>query len=627
MPRRRISSLIILVCLPNIAAVAQEPVLFNRDIRPILSENCFFCHGFDAEHRKADLRLDTFEGATESGVIVLGQPDESELLRRLLTDDADEVMPPPETEKHLTSQQKELIQRWIQQGAEYQEHWAWRTLERPASLDATNTTAAETVDAFLAAGWQQNQVSPVNQATPRQTLRRLSFDVRGLPPSVEDVRAFENDPSDEMLFRFRDRWMSELSFAEHQAVRWLDLVRWADTSGFVSDEPIASGAYRAWIIQSFRDNQPFDQFSRDQLAGDLVPTPTDDQLIASGYNRIVNTNCEAGAIENEQLYKLKGEHVRALGTVWLGLTTGCAECHDHKFDPLSAKDYYSLAAFFDDLVEAGVYTPGDRREPLHYAHEDSDSSNIDRALTQEIDALKSQIYSVDSTDSNSQFKDWQQTAAAQLNNTQERSDFLWASGELPAARILEGKFAQTTVDGKAVRETTSGNDSFRRHHAAEFMTGHVTANAEKTNPAQDAWYVDVWLDKTQRPQMVGFQVSHGDYGRLGWQTANYETYYWGDDVSGELQQPQLWSDPNRVKRLGELPQESGWIRLRVPLQDTMKSTYEAAEWRGCNRAVGCCGATAGWNSARTKWRDWNSAKPRFGSGGTNLGTDRSTNVV
>lgn len=587
MPRLNTSPLIYLICLPCIVA-ADERVVFNRDIRPILSENCFFCHGFDAENRKADLRIDTFEGATESGVVVPGDAEESELLRRLLTSDDDEVMPPPETEKHLTASQKELIRRWIQQGAEYQQHWAWRLLTRP-TLPATTTAnpekskadlpnlqaAAATVDTFLKASWRENQISPANVATHREMLRRLSFDLRGLPPSVEDVRAFESDPSNEMFNRFRDRWMAELSFAEHQAVRWLDLVRWADTSGFVSDEPIASGAYRAWIIQSFRDNQPFDEFSRDQLAGDLMPSPTDDQLIASGYNRIVNTNCEAGAIETEQLYKLKGEHVRALGTVWLGLTTGCAECHDHKFDPISAKDYYSLAAFFDDLVEAGVYTPGDRREPLHYVHEHSDSSRSDRNLYREIADLKAEIASANLKMTVEPFENWQRMTVTRLNNTMERSNFVWASAELPAARILEGETEQTIVEGRTAREMKSGNELFRRHHAAEFMTGYVTATAEKTDPAKDAWYVDVWLDQNQRPRMVGFQVSHGDYGRLGWQTANYETYYWGDDASGELKKPQSWNDPARAKRMGDLPQDSGWVRLRVPVRDVMKSTYEA----------------------------------------------------
>lgn len=587
MPRRQIPPLLFLACVSSLVT-ADDRVVFNRDIRPILSENCFYCHGFDAEHREAELRLDTFEGATESGVMIPGEPDESELLRRLLTDDKDEVMPPPETEKHLTPKQTELVRRWIQQGAEYQEHWAWQSLERPQSpptIEAhsmkSNTvpsivqTAAAAVDAFLAAGWREHEVSPAADATPREKLRRLSFDLRGLAPTIEDVRAFESDPTDKALFRFRERWMSELSFAEHQAVRWLDLVRWADTSGFVSDEPIASGAYRAWIIKSFRDNQRFDEFSRDQLAGDLLPASTDDQLTASGYNRIVNTNCEAGAIETEQLYKLKGEHVRALGTVWLGLTTGCAECHDHKFDPLSAKDYYSLAAFFDDLVEAGVYTPGDQREPLHYVHDDPESSRIDRELASEIETLKSEIAGIDAANAGEQFDQWQQRTRTSLENTKQRSDFVWASSVLPAARILEGEFQQTVVESQPVRETKSGNDLFRRHHAAEFMTGYVTVNSVKADAVNDAWYVDVWLDESRRPKMIGFQVSFGDYGRLGWQTSNYETYYWGDDVSGELAKPQSWSDPARVKRIGDLPQSSGWVRLRVPLQETFRSRYKA----------------------------------------------------
>ena len=548
-----------------------EEIRFNRDVRPILSENCFFCHGFDEKNRKGGLRLDTFEGATEDlggyrAVDVLN-PSASELLIRIHADDPDDLMPPPESERQLTSRDRDVLQRWIEQGAAYEEHWAWRSLKRPSVPETETGAVRGEIDAFIKRAWDREGFLPVQVASPRERLRRLSFDLRGLPPSAEDIARFQKDPSRQQFEDFRDLWMGELASAEHQAVRWLDLVRWADTSGFVSDEPIASGAYRAWIIESFRRNQAFDQFSIEQLAGDLLPDPTDDQLIASGYNRILNTNCEAGAIEEEQLYKLKGEHVRALGTVWLGMTTGCAECHDHKFDPFSAKDYYSLAAFFDDLVEAGVYTPGDRREPLHYVHSAKAQSVRDDELVNQIATLKSRLAGLGLEG----LEEWSAEVNRALNRKEAWRDFDWIPARLPAPRVLQGEFRERVIDGQLAREIRAPSGQFRRHHAAELMTGYFKESSEKTDASKDAWFLELWLDPDDPPDMIGVQISHGDYGRLGWRTANFETYYWGHDSSGELSGRHPWSDPNRVKRIDDLPKERGWVRLQVPFEERIKS--------------------------------------------------------
>ncbi len=553
-------------------AAALEPIEFNRDIRPILSNNCFYCHGFDQANRKAGLRLDTFDGATEYA-IVPGSPDESELLQRMLSDDPDVIMPPPDSEKQLSTREIELVREWIRQGAEYEEHWAWSELKRPPTTQLDKLAETSPIDAFLRQQWLVQGVAPVGVAAPREQLRRLSFDLRGLPPSYEEVQQFTQTPTQENFEAYRDRWMEEPAYAEHQAVQWLDLVRWADTSGFVSDEPIASGAYRAWVIRAIRDNVPFDQFSFDQLAGDLVVEPSEDQYIASGYNRIVNTNCEAGGIEAEQLYKLKGEHVRALGTVWLGMTTGCAECHDHKFDPLLAKDYYSLGAFFDDLVETGVYTPGDRREPLHYVYGDEARARLDAELRREIAQITERSCEKFESLEAPLRAEIERTLLEQLEPNERRDEFVWIAGQLPAARVIEGQFSNEHPDAttdsvasevSAARGTFAGAGQLHRHHVAETMTGYLTGIRKAQRGTQDAWFVDVWLDETERPDMIGIQISNGRYGRLGWTTANYETYYWGEDSSGELSKQQPWSDPGRVKRLGDLPGRSGWVRLRVP---------------------------------------------------------------
>lgn len=562
-----------------------DAVDYNRDVRPILSDNCFYCHGFDENSRKADLRLDTFAGATVDGAIVPGDAQASEVMHRLKAHDPDEFMPPLDSENKLTDAQKEIVRRWIDDGAQYQEHWAWNELKRPNVPGGK--MGAEAIDAILAAKWKEEGVEPVVSASPRELIRRLSYDLRGLLPTEAEVGEFEADPSDAMFLALRNRWMGEVSYAEHQAVGWLDLVRWADSSGLVSDEPIASGAYRAWIIEAIRKNMPFDQFSIEQLAGDLLPNSTDDQLIASGYNRIVNTNCEAGGIEEEQLYKLKGEHVRAVGTVWMAMTTGCAECHDHKFDPFSTKDYYRMAAFFDDLVEAGVYTPGDRREPLHYVHVDNKKSQRDKELMREISEVKHQLMQVDLQGEEA----WREAMVAKLNNGKTHEEFMWIPALLPAPRVVEGRFIMVDEG----RETLAVTNTFCRHYAAELMTGVIFEGTK----SKDSWFVDVWVDPGDKPQMLGFQILHGDYARLGWLPSNYETYYWGDDTSGVLAESHPWSEPARVKRLGDMPSETGWVRLSVSLDQRIK-TVAGQDFEAVGMAWMQTGGRVRWGSSGLK---------------------------
>jgi hypothetical protein len=285
-------------------ATAQE-VQYNRDVRPILSNNCFFCHGFDEGQREAGLRLDTLAGVEESGAVEPGDPDSSSLIDRIFSDDPDLVMPPSGSAYSLTDSQKNTLKRWIKQGANYEQHWAYKKLQRP---DVQTTNAKHPIDVFLRRRWKSEKLQPVGNASPRQLIRRLSYDLRGLPPTSEEVRVFQADPSGANYRLLVEKWTRSIEYAEHQGLIWLDLVRWADSTGMVSDEPIATGAYRAYVIEAFRDNMPFDQFTREQLAGDLLPEVNDRTLVASGYNRLVKTNSEAGVIEKEALHALKGEH-------------------------------------------------------------------------------------------------------------------------------------------------------------------------------------------------------------------------------------------------------------------------------------------------------------------------------
>lgn len=555
--------LLAIALLTPLAAQCAEPVSYNRDIRPILSENCFLCHGFDQDKREADLRLDTFEGAISKHngkpAIAPGKPDESELIKRIFTTDPDDLMPPPDTAYALEEDEKKLLKRWIEQGAEYEEHWAYRELERPE----LSTPTPNPVDTFLQRRWKEENVEPVGEADPRVLLRRLSYDLRGLPPTNEELESFLKDPSREHFKRFVDQWLGSLEHAEHQALIWLDLVRFADSNGMVSDEPIATSPYRRYVIEAFRDNMSFDQFTREQLAGDLLPDASDRTLTASAYNRLVKTNCEAGVIEKEALYALKGEHVRALGTVWLGTTTGCAECHDHKYDPISAKDYYSMAAFFDDLIEAGVYEPGDRRVPVHYLHEDPESVQRDHALSRRIDKIRDQIYraEIDPAKLDSWSKELQ-AKSGEIKKKKGQTDWNWIPARLPAARVIEGEFTFTNEG----RESSAPTGTLARHVCGE------TINAELIKE-NSGLYTHVTLDSENPPELVALQTINGAYRRIGWHRHAHSTYYWGPKDHPSIKQNLPWIDPGRLVHMGPLPETGKPVRLEVP-----KDKFAKTQW-------------------------------------------------
>lgn len=551
MPR---AFLIIILALPSLIQAA-EKISYNRDIRPILSNNCFFCHGFDEKKREADLRLDTFAGATEFDAIVPGKPDESILIERITTTDKDEHMPPLDTVYRLTEKEKETLRLWIEQGAEYEDHWTFRKLTRPnVPGDDSNP-----IDSFLKRTWNEKGVDPVEKASPRVLLRRLSYDLRGIPPKYEEVIAFQKDPSPENYLGFVDRWTESLEHAEHQAVRWLDLVRHADSNGMVSDEPIASGPYRKYVIEAFRQNMSFDQFTREQLAGDLLPDRNDRTLTASAYNRLVKTNCEAGVIEKEALYALKGEHVRALGTVWLGLTTGCAECHDHKYDPILAKDYYSLAAFFDPLIEAGVYEPGDRRVPLHYLHDDEANSKKEHELAAKIDAVRGKLYSA-AIDPEA-LKKWSADVLKQdkeARDTKAKTDWIWFPAVLPVAHITRGDFTQT----EAGREVTAKPGEIKQHMCAETLTSADFGNSEE-------YFTHVSIDPENKPEFVAFQIINGAYRRMGWHDSYFRTFYWGPKDHPAVKK----AFPTKLTHMGPLPNSGEVVRLVVPKNKLGKASY------------------------------------------------------
>ena len=335
------------IASPVIAAEAgPAAVEFNRDIRPILSDNCFSCHGPDASHRQADLRLDQRDDALAAGAIVPGKSAESTIIARINATDPDEIMPPPESHKKLDARQKELLTKWIEQGAEYQKHWAY---EPPVKAEVP--VGINGIDHLVHKRLSTLGLEPSASADRRTLIRRLSFDLLGLPPTPAEVAAFEQDTTPDAYEKLVDRLLASPHYGERMAIGWLDVVRFADTCGYHSDKPRNIWPYRDWVIKSFNDNRPFDEFTIHQVAGDLLPDANQDTRVGSAFNRLLLSTDEGGAQTKDYEARMLTDRVRAIGATWLGQTTGCAQCHDHKFDPITARDFYSLGAFFADIQE------------------------------------------------------------------------------------------------------------------------------------------------------------------------------------------------------------------------------------------------------------------------------------
>jgi hypothetical protein len=343
------------VLLPALAlagpALAAERLQFNRDIRPILTENCYYCHGPDASHREAGLRLDVREEALEA--LAPGQPERSEVLARVLTDEADDLMPPPDSHKKLKPAEKEILRRWVAEGAEYQGHWAFTAPVRPA-VPADHPGTRNAVDAFLLARLQPEKLGFAPQADPHTLARRLALDLTGLPPAPALVEAFAADPSDRAYEALVDQLLQSPAYGEHMAAQWLDFARYADSHGFQTDSSRSMWPWRDWVIRSFNENLPFDRFTVEQLAGDLLPQPSLDQIVATGFHRNHRINGEGGIIDEEWRLENIIDRVDTTGATWMGLTLGCARCHDHKYDPISQREFYQLFAFFNNIDETGV---------------------------------------------------------------------------------------------------------------------------------------------------------------------------------------------------------------------------------------------------------------------------------
>lgn len=403
-----------------------RPVRFSTDIRPLLSDRCFHCHGPDEESREADLRLDI---APEEGrVVVSGKPAASELLLRITSNDPDVQMPPPGHGKSLTSDQVELVTRWIEDGGKWSEHWAYEKPIRHETPDVAVDGSANWIDSFIASRLRDQDLTMSPEADRVTLIRRASFDLTGLPPTPDEVDAFVNDDSPDAWEKLLDRLLASEAHGERMASYWLDLVRYADTVGYHGDQDHNISPYRDWVIDAFIQNMPFDRFTAEQLAGDLVEDSGVDQKIASGYNRLLQTTHEGGLQPKEYLAIYAADRIRNLSEVWMGATMGCCQCHHHKFDPYTIEDFYSMGAFFADIDETKHFTSGGnslptKREPELKVLSRRERLHIDQ-LEDEIAAIKTAAQHVGNSKAD------QSSANAQIEKLEKEIEAINANARL-----------------------------------------------------------------------------------------------------------------------------------------------------------------------------------------------------
>lgn len=590
-------------------ALADQAIQFNRDIRPILSDNCFACHGFDAKHRKADLRLDNAEGATAKtkegkSAIVPGDPTNSELWRRITSTDADEFMPPPETHKTLKPEQKDLLRRWIEQGAPYQKHWSF---EAPVkAVPPEGFPGASIIDRFLEARLAKEGISPNSLAEKETIIRRATIALTGLPPTPAEVEAFLADSDAGAYERVVDRLLKSPRYGEQMARHWLDVARYGDTHGLHLDNERSMWLYRDWVVKAFNENLPFDQFTIEQLAGDLLPQPTNDQLIATGFNRCNVTTSEGGSIDAEYIYRYAVDRTSTTALAWMGLTAGCAVCHDHKFDPISHEEFYSLYAFFNSAADPAMDGNNVLTEPTVKRTTPEDLRLLDES-TAKIQAAEKRLRETVASLS------YEDPATAVQTPPAKEIEAIWLDDAEPAGGKSVGGFGHaphwvTAENGRVF----SGKRALKRQEAG--ITQDVFEGMTSLEiPAQAKIFVHVYLEPSDPPKAVMLQ-----FNRNGW----HHRAVWGeaDAIS--------WGDLNTTQRrpMGALPELGKWVRLeveaeRVGLKEGDKLNGLAFTQFGGTVFWDKCGVQARMDPARdasyslSRWLEQNAGKEIAGAPG------------
>lgn len=523
---------------------------FNRDIRPILSENCFACHGPDEKQRKAKLRLDTKAGAfhdlRDGGrAIVPGKVDESELIERVTMADRSKLMPPVKSGKSLKSEQIAMLKLWVEQGAKWTEHWAFVAPERPAMPSVSDAAwARNTIDKYILARLDAERLRPSPEAEPAKVIRRVTLDLTGLPPTPAEVDAFLSDLSPGAYERAVDRLLSSPRYGEHMARFWLDAARYGDTHGLHLDNYREIWPYRDWVIRAFNDNLPYDRFVVEQLAGDLLPNATLDQVIATGYNRCHVTTSEGGSIEEEVYVRNVVDQVDTNGSVFLGLSVGCARCHDHKYDPLKQKDYYQLFAFFNNINGGALDGNAAAPAPVVRVGPPDTVARL-QAVQKKVMAVRAAIDAEVARRRNDKSIDANDEAS------QERKDFVWIDDAVPAGARQVGA-GGVNVDWTFVSKPAPvfhGEKSLKL--VANGLQQVVIESAQPPlQPGKgDRLFAHVYLDPSRPPKEIMLQW-HTD----GW----LHRAYWGENRIE-------WGKDKSPERfhVGPLPKAGEWVRLDV----------------------------------------------------------------
>ncbi|OWK38113.1 PSD1 and planctomycete cytochrome C domain-containing protein [Fimbriiglobus ruber] len=483
--------------------VGAQTVDFNRDVRPVLAEACFACHGPDDKARKGDLRLDTRADATAAGAIVPGKPAESAVVQRLLSGDPGKIMPPPKTGKKLTAAQVETLKKWIAEGAEYRGHWAFTAPKRaplpklavpPAGFRIRNP-----IDAFVLARLEKEGLKPSPEADKVTLIRRVTLDLTGLPPTPAEVEAFVADASADTYEKLVDRLLASPRYGERMALEWLDAARYADTHGYHIDSGRDMTRWRDYVIRAFHTNMPFDRFTVEQFAGDLLPNPTPEQKIATGFHRNHMINFEGGAIPEEYQTAYVVDRVNTASTVWLGLSMGCAQCHDHKYDPITMKDFYRFYAFFNTIPENGLDGQRGNAAPVLRVPATGDAEKI-AGLLAKVAALDTKLAGpLPEVDA----------GQAEWEKTPDAGKIVWYSAD-PAAPKSKGGATLTVLDDKSIR--ASGTNPATETYTVTFrpvvatMTGlRLEVFADDAMPARGPG-----RSGNGNFVMTGIKVSGGD---------------------------------------------------------------------------------------------------------------------
>ncbi len=522
---------------------------FNRDIRPILADNCFACHGLDAKKRKADLRLDTADGAHTAidGAfpIAKGAPEKSTVWMRIQSTDPDECMPPPESHKKLTLQQKEIIKRWIQQGGAYERHWAFEPLTTPPTPKPSPKSAKHknAIDEFLAPQRSKAGLKEAPEADRATLIRRVAFTLTGLPPTVSAVDAFIADRSELAYETLVEKYITTPEFGEEMARHWLDVARYADTHGLHLDNEREMWAYRDWVVNAFNQNLPFDQFTVQQIAGDQLPNPTQDQITATGFSRCNVTTGEGGAISEEYRHLYAVERTSTVMQAWTGLTAGCAQCHDHKYDPLSTREFYSLYAFFFSAADPPMDGNISSTEPYQKRPTPTQSEALAKAKSAEVEALKT----LDDAASKLTYTE----PYIQAESTSEPVTQVFLDDIFPLASET-----RTTSRNPAVWITDPEFGAHSGRRVLRQASGQFTENVVQAGAlpltVPEAGECSVWvrLDPQSPPRGLSIQIQ----GRK---------VYWGDRAYSDGAKPE---NPEQDVNLGALPPLGVWSRLYFHLK-------------------------------------------------------------